>query len=73
MGMCEAGAGMWYPPGRGTRPKRHNANTGTSEQFERLVQRIAYCHPAVPNALPGDLTVWDGYVAMIVGNGMMVD
>jgi len=23
--------------------------------------------------LPGDLAVWDGHVAMIVGNGMMIE
>ena len=27
----------------------------------------------VATALPGDLTVWDGYVAMVVGNGMMIE
>jgi cell wall-associated NlpC family hydrolase len=23
--------------------------------------------------LPGDLAVWDGHVAMVVGNGMMIE
>ena len=28
----------------------------------------------MPNALPpGDLAVWDGHVAMVVGNGMMIE
>jgi cell wall-associated NlpC family hydrolase len=28
----------------------------------------------VPNALvPGDLAVWDGHVAMIIGDGMMIE
>jgi cell wall-associated NlpC family hydrolase len=27
----------------------------------------------VGTALPGDLAVWDGHVAMIVGNGMMIE
>jgi hypothetical protein len=25
------------------------------------------------NSLPGELAVWDGHVAMIVGNGMMIE
>ncbi|MEU5842892.1 C40 family peptidase [Rhodococcus sp. NPDC047139] len=31
----------------------------------------AQVHPA--DALPGDLVVWDGHVAMVIGNGMMVE
>ena len=27
----------------------------------------------VATALPGDLAVWDGHVAMIVGNGIIVE
>jgi cell wall-associated NlpC family hydrolase len=27
----------------------------------------------VGTALPGDLAVWDGHVAMIVGNGTMIE
>jgi hypothetical protein len=30
--------------------------------------------PLVPNALlPGDLAVWDGHVATVVGDGMMAE
>jgi cell wall-associated NlpC family hydrolase len=31
-------------------------------------------HALVPNApLPSDLVVWDGHVAIVVGNGMMIE
>ena len=29
--------------------------------------------PGVTTALPGDLAVWDGHAAMVVGNGMMIE
>ena len=30
--------------------------------------------PVAPDSvLPGDLAVWDGHVAMVIGNGLMVE
>lgn len=44
-------------------------------ELPRLAQEQHLGHPRVaPDALmPGDLAVWDGHVAMVIGNGMMVE
>ncbi|MFZ0835587.1 MAG: C40 family peptidase [Mycobacterium sp.] len=40
----------------------------------RLAQEQDIGAAVAPNALlPGDLAVWDGHVAMVVGNGMMIE
>ena len=40
----------------------------------RLAQEQDVGAAVSPNALlPGDLAVWDGHVAMVVGNGMMIE
>lgn len=43
-------------------------------ELPRLAQQQDVGTPVAPDSvLPGDLAVWDGHVAMVVGNGMMVE
>ena len=39
----------------------------------RRSSNIGQTQVASGDLMPGDLAVWDGHVAMVVGNGMMVE
>ncbi|WP_405133367.1 C40 family peptidase [Nocardia sp. NBC_01388] len=49
------------------------AQAGVS--LPRLAQEQGYGHPQVGpgDLMPGDLAVWDGHVAMVIGNGQLVE
>ncbi|MBH0122169.1 C40 family peptidase [Rhodococcus sp. CX] len=43
-------------------------------ELPRLAQQQDIGTPVAPDSvLPGDLAVWDGHVAMVIGNGLMVE
>ncbi|WP_405489550.1 C40 family peptidase [Nocardia sp. NBC_00511] len=49
------------------------AQAGVS--LPRLAQEQGYGHPRIGpgDLMPGDLAVWDGHVAMVIGNGQLVE
>ncbi|WP_369634636.1 C40 family peptidase, partial [Nocardia sp. JMUB6875] len=49
------------------------AQAGVS--LPRLAQEQGYGHQRIGpgDLMPGDLAVWDGHVAMIIGNGQLVE
>ena len=68
--------------GAGRRPAWHWTAAGWTQwayheaglNLPRLAQDQDVGAAVSPNALlPGDLAVWDGHVAMVVGNGMMIE
>ncbi|MBL1075003.1 C40 family peptidase [Nocardia sp. 2] len=44
-------------------------------RLPRLAQEQGYGHPQIGpgDLMPGDLAVWDGHVAMVIGNGQLVE
>jgi cell wall-associated NlpC family hydrolase len=48
-------------------------NAGLQLPRHSAAQAIGASVPDASQLLPGDLTVWDGHVAMIVGNGQMIE
>lgn len=57
-----SGLTSWAYAGAGLEIPRHSS-----------AQAIGASVPDASQLLPGDLVVWDGHVAMVVGNGMMIE
>jgi cell wall-associated NlpC family hydrolase len=48
-------------------------NAGLEIPRHSSAQAIGASVPDASQLLPGDLVVWDGHVAMVVGNGQMIE
>ena len=46
---------------------------GDHEEEEGLRWRVGEAIRWPGGRMPGDLAVWDGHVAMVVGNGIMIE